>query len=980
MSDGLSHAAVHALLQDSLGFLWIGTQDGLNRYDGAGFRVYRHRPGDASSLRDDYVLSLAQSGDGRIWIGTEAGGLQSLDPFTDSIRDFPLPELGPWNTESPTLRQEERVGRTVSSILVREDGSFLLLTDAGVAAFDPLTGSAELVLPLVGSEAVPSHVTAMGLVGDGRVLASLSDGRMAVVDRAGGIGLLPFALPDSAAAVVPSPRGFWVATAQGSLFLVDEALTSAQEVVRLPGAAPDRVIHDVLAMDDGSLWVATTGWAFLVDPDNRAAARVGDSGGARGLPDSEVYQILLDRTGVLWFGTWGGLARIHPLGTSIARVAAGEDLGGHGVITLTDGASGAVWLGTLGGGVLHLRVPERGGDIDLTRPPALAPLGDALVFGLSSESDGALWIAGFTDGFWSLSPDGKATSLPVVDRGTPVRSVTAYSVFVDHAGEVWGGTDPMGLVRLDRDARVFRPFDGQIPDWSPGSDYVWPIAEDAQGRLWIGAYYGGLSVISADRTTAYRYVPTEGGLSSGRILTLFVDARDDIWIGTEGDGLNRLDPSSGSFTLWSTDTGLPHDHVEGIVEDDDGRLWVTTNDGAARMDLESGRILTLREPAGLAGNRFYANGAHRAPDGRLYFAGPDGVTIVDPSTIETTGTVPTVALTAFRIQGRDAPLARAVRTDELVLKPDENFFAFDFAAMDFADVSQNRYRYKLEGLDPDWVDAGNTPVANYTSVPAASYVFRVAARNSEGIWNGNALALPIRVQAHYYATWWFRSLVLLSVLSLVMAFYTYRLRQLEARQRLRLEIAGKLHDDIGANLSNIALKAEMVRTAAELDDRRRKVLSDVGRLSRETAHKVRETVWAVNTRYDTLPKLLGHMHDTADTLLSGHVEYSFSAPENVPDRPISMEFRQNVHLLFKEALNNVVKHAAASRVDVTVTLDQKVLGFRVADDGRGFDAASAREGNGQKLMQVRAAAVRGHLQVTSTPGAGTEVAFSARLR
>ena len=227
--------------------------------------------------------------------------------------------------------------------------------------------------------------------------------------------------------------------------------------------------------------------------------------------------------------------------------------------------------------------------------------------------------------------------------------------------------------------------------------------------------------------------------------------------------------------------------------------------------LPSGEFLVFREPAGVAGNGFRANAAHRGPDGLLYFAARPGSRSSTPRRSRRRRP-PRVALTAFRIQGREVPLARAVRTKELVLQPDENFFALEFAAMDFADVSQNRYQYMLEALNPDWVDAGNTPVANYTSVPPDRYVFRVEARNSEGIWNRNALALPIRVLAPYYKQGWFRSLVMVGVLSMVAGFYTYRLRQLEARQKLRLEIAGKLHDDIGANLSNIAFKADIVRT------------------------------------------------------------------------------------------------------------------------------------------------------------------------
>ena len=980
MSDGLSSAAVTALLQDSSGFLWIGTQDGLNRFDGTGFKAYRHRPGDSTSLRDDYVLSLALADSGRIWIGTQQGGLLRFDPLTEEVQSFPLTELGAWALDPSDGSEGQRVGRTVTRILVRPSGDLLLITDVGLVRFSSASAGAEILRPPAGSASTGAHATALSDGPAGHALVGLSDGSLALVDEEGGPSPLPFALPDSAASLAPSPRGYWAGTSGGTLYLIDHDLTTAREVLRLPGDVSDRVARGVFPAPDGSLWWATTGLAFLVDPTTASAFRVGDAGGSRALPDREVSQILMDRTGVLWFGTWGGLASLHPLATRISRVTAEEDLQGHGVITIADARDGGSWLGSYGGGVLHLDRGQGARQYRITQPPALAPLDRGLVFGVATEADGTLWVAGFLQGLWRLSPGGSAARVPIVGSRGPIEKFTAYSVFVDHAGEVWAGTDPTGLVRLDRSEDHFVPFVSADSAWDLGSNWVWPLAEDSLGQLWVGAYNGGLSVLSRDRSTGRRYPVGREGLSSGRILTLAVDSHDRVWVGTEGDGLSRFDPATGKFTLWTTEDGLPHDNVEGIVEDDAGLIWITTADGLARMDPESGEILVFREPAGLAGNRFLANGAHRGPDGTLYFGGQAGLTIVDPTAIASMGTIPNVALTAFRIQGRDAPLARAVRTNELVLAPDENFFAFEFAAMDFADVSQNRYRYMLEGLDADWVDAGNTPVANYTSVPPDRYVFRVEARNSEGIWNKNALALPIRVLAPYYEQWWFRSLVMVAVLSMVAGFYTYRLRQVEARQRLRLEIAGKLHDDIGANLSNIALKADMVRTSSALDHRRAVILGDVGRLARDTAHKVRETVWVVNTRYDTLPKLVGHMHDTADTLLSGHVAYGFTAPEDLPDQPLSMGFRQNVYLLFKEALNNAVKHASASRVDITVSFSSRTLWLRVVDDGVGFDPADARDGNGQQLMHTRATDARGRLTVQSAPGRGTTVEFSARVR
>ena len=976
VADGLSQASANALLQDSAGFIWVGTQDGLNRFDGIGFRAFRTRSDDTTSLRDDDVASLALADSGRIWVGGRTGGLQRFDPLTETATSYPLTDVGPQRADDA-----HGPGRQVARIVTRPGGDLLLRTNVGLVRFQPKTGEAVTLVPTDNGPA--PHVKALGSERDGEAIVGLSDGSWAKVGRDGDLKRAGPVLPDSATEVAVTAGGLVTVTFDGVIYEFDLDHTSYREVARLPrddGASP--VTRDLLVDTDGMLWLATQVGAFTVDLRSGAVSAVGSGESARGLPDPDVGALLVDRTGILWVGTWNGLASLNPLATRIGRRLAPRDIDAGGVIAMAEAPGGGLWLGTYGGGLQLLRRGRRG---SVVHPPSTAPLAGADIFGLAAGGGDTLYVAAYSAGVWRVVGDAPAERITTVGADGSEASPTAYSVLRDHAGQVWAGTLELGLVRLDRATDRFIPFRGEGRGWGLGPDWVWPLAEDSHGRLWMGARApsggnGGLSMVSADRKTTRLYQAGPGGLSGNVILTVYVDSRDRVWVGTQGDGLDRLDPETGNVVSWTTENGLPHDHVEGIVEDAHGEMWITTNDGLARLDPETGKIRVFHRAAGLAGDRFFANGAHRSPNGTLYFGGPDGLTILDPDVITESGAPPRAALTAFRIQGREVHLDRAERTDELVLQPDENFFAFEFAAMDFADVSRNRYRYRLEGLDPDWVDAGSTPVANYTSVPPAHYVFRVAARNSEGVWNDDALVVPIRVRAHYYKTAWFRSLVLVGVLAMVAGLYTYRLRQLEARQRLRLEIAGKLHDDIGANLSNIALKADMVRSTSSLDDRRAAILGDVGRLARDTAHKVRETVWVVNTRYDTLPKLVGHMHDTADTLLSGHVEYSFADPSECPDLRVSMEFRQNVYLLFKEAVNNVVKHAQATRVDIAVSVDQRMLTFRVKDDGVGFEPAGAGNGNGQDLMRRRASQAHGRLDVRSAPRHGTNVEFSARIR
>ncbi len=996
MEEGLSHGTVEAIVQDSTGFLWIGTHGGVDRFDGRGFRAFRHRSDDTTSLASNYVLAVARAPRGRLWVGTEDGGLDLLDPLTGVARHFGLEALGPWSTDAE-FGAPTRGGRTVWKIAAADDGSLVVFTDAGFAWFDPVT---ERYGSLSDSTA-PLATALCGTSGRG-VFVGFADGTIrqltSVRPDAGSTrpvdGAVLATLPGRVDALACSAPGslLLAATRGGGIWQLELDDGNPASLGTLPGAGEGgyRAV-DLLRMPDGAVWIATTDGVWRIGKGSRVAERVVGAGAGRSIPHSDVRSLFLDARGVLWIGTWNGLASLHPLQATMHRVLVGPQGGaglrGDAVIAIEQDTRGRVWVGTDGGGVQRIEGDWKSGDVRAVSPPGLGPWAGGVVFGLESDGKGGIWIAAYQDGVLHLRADGTISPVAALDdSGNSVRA-TVYSVFRDREGDVWAGSLDLGLLRYDSERMVFAPHLKGKDRARLGSEFVWPITEDPGGRLWVGAVNGGLASLGLGRTSIVLRAAGPEGPSSNRILCVLVDSGGTVWVGTEGGGLNRLDPKTGAFRVYGVEDGLPHQNVEAVVEDGRGYLWVSTSEGLARFDRTSEEFLTFTDVAGLAGNRFYANAAYRTAEGELLFGGPAGITILDPAAIERRETPPTAALTAFRIQGREMPIARAMAPGGLDLRPKENFFAFEFAAMDFVDPSQNRYRYRLEGLDPGWVDAGTDPVANYTSVPPARYVFRVAARNSEGIWNQDALAIPVRVRAPFYRTAWFRTLVLLVVLSLAWGMYSYRRRELRARERLRLqareslrsEIAGELHDDIGANLSTIVQKAWLVGSAAVLDERGRTHLEDMGRLARESVDKVRETVWVVNTRYDTVSDLVKKMQDTVDTMLRGQVTHSLKKVVEQPDLVLSMETRRNIYLMFKESLHNVLKHASASTVGIELTVRGDELRFRVSDDGVGFDAAVVTDGSGQDLLRRRAALCNGSVHVTSAPGKGTTIEVRASL-
>jgi len=991
MPEGLSQGSVEALIQDSVGFLWIGTHDGLNRFDGTGFRTYKHSRDDQSTLSDDFILDLLEADSGRLWVGTERGGLNLFDPFEGTARRFDLAELGPWMRDAGPGQDRAGAGRTVSQISRLSDGSLVLLTDLGLVEFDPTSGEAvRAAPPNAGAVTATCSLREGVLVGfaDGSILLRQPEGWRSVATAPRSVRKLR-CRPSELVHVIGS---------SGFVHGLDVGTGRLSPILELTnGAVQPTEIEDVLELPGGAKWVATLAGAYVADTID-GLRPVASMGSGRALPDPWVTRLLLDRTGVLWVGTWNGLASLSPNAAAMTRVPnrgdGPEGLGGTGVVSIESSTAGGLWVGTIGGGVQHLDVDAGGRPVRLSVPQVLRPLAGSVIFGLDLDDSGNLWIAAHAEGVYRLTSSGELESVPVLSpSGQPLRA-TPNSVHRG-AGRIWVGTEELGLLELDASGEHFAPRSG--PEWNFGSLYVWPIASGPDGSLWVGAYNGGVARVDPEQGVLVRYGVGAAGLSDARILTLFVDSRGLVWVGTEGGGLNRIDPSTDEVRVLTVADGLPHDHVEGIVEDDEGYLWISTNDGIARLHVETETFRVFGRASGLAGNRFLANGVHKGPGGWLYFGGEDGLTMLDPSRVADGSAAPPVALTGFRIQGREAPLSRALSLSGLDLGYDERFFAFDFAALDYTDPGQNRYRYRLDPLDEDWIDAGADPTANYTSVPPNEYVFRVSARNSAGVWNETGIRLPIRVQAPYYATWWFRTVAGVFVLSVIAGFYNHRISQIRERQeRLRqrqeqerehlrqrradrVALSGRLHDDLGADLVGLAMRVERLRRRATAGSPDYALLKSIEDDAKKVSATLREELWVVNVTNDPLPKLVSRMRDTAQKMLSG-LEYSFvTDPIEVPAVDLDWELRLHVFLLFKESLNNAVRHAQASRVEIALAWSERELLLRVQDNGRGFDPATIVSGNGLGLMRERANNLRGSVTITASVGRGTLVELRVPL-
>lgn len=976
--DGLSQYAVNTVVQDVDGFLWVGTANGLNRYDGTSFRSSWERGGEPSPLSYGSVQTLYSDRRGRLWVGMDKVGLYLYDRRREAFDSVPVRDASGAPRSSPqSYFAFAEVGDTV-----------LVGTDEGLGAISQGPTGRFLVLgraPLAGCSA---SVTALLAVSDTLWLGT-KDGCVIREVMGGHEGKLIRRMDSPVSRIAPgpgSPGGALYVTTDGSgVFILhrDGRLVRAGPRSRTP--SPTDHVWSILTTESGDTWLGTLGglgWLRHGGADTTWFEMGSTRAGA--LPHRTVKGLWQDRSGALWIGTWGGLARLTPLYQGIGFIPEGMDPHGEpvgGVVAITADGPGRLLTGSIGGRLAHVPATST---VPGTAEAGAPAMGD--IFSLAWGPNHDLWVASYLTAIFHRTSTGWRAYRK--GAGGPGTAPDEYpvSVFVDHAGSVWAGSRDLGLMRYDAGEDRFCQFRPSGPTYGLGRAYVWPIREDGRHNLWFGkdrVEGGGIYRLGPDRKTL-DFFPTGGPLgerpNAGRVLTLLPVGDTVVWFGTQGGGLGRLDPRSGALRFYTTRDGLPHDNVEGILQDVSGKLWVSTNHGIARFDPATERFWVLQEALGIPGEQFRANSAYASPEGVLYFGGAEGISVIHPERVTPDVRAPPLALTRFLVRGvARSDVTNLSARDGIDLGPGENFFTFEFTGLNFADDRTIRFRYRLANLEEDWVDAGSDHSARYTGIGPGHYTFLVQARSSMGDWGTEGMSIPIVVHPTFYQTLWFKASLLASILGLVAAGMAYRRNELERVRLMRLDIAEDLHNDIGANLSAIALKSDLVKRVAREDIRGNSILGDIQGLTQDTMHKVREMIWVVREEHDTVGGLVTRMEDAAGTLLGGVVDYAFVVDQNLPDAPLAMSTRQDIYRIFKEALQNVMKHAGECRVDITVQHRPPELVVTVCDDGCGFEESRVEPGNGLKLMRARTRRQRIRVTVSSVPEQGTRVEIAARI-
>lgn len=824
IKDGLSQSSGNCLLQDKQGFLWIGTEDGLNRYDGIRFKVFRPQEGNDGSLSDGYILSLHEDRKGNIWIGTLSGGLNLYDRQHDKFihyfyqpgQAFSLPpELFPLSVQ-----------------VIHEDqqGHLWLGTSSGLVKFDPFKGDTKLFQhnPQFPSSLIHNSVLSLAEDKQGYLWIGTEKG-LNVLDLSTG-EINQFILNDQIYRLLANQavRCLYIDSSECLWAGTDEFLAcynlKTREVNLFrprpndPFSLSSGYIRTICEDERGVFWIGTYGrglnlyvrkqqkfYHILNRPDDESS-----------LPNNYINYIMQDRTGVIWIGTFGGgIAKYcEPIKKKFIHInqetRGGLALSANIVFAILEDSRGQLWVGTYGGGLDCLDREKRIRINYRHQPGNPYSLGNNNIRCLLEDRAGFIWI-GTYEGLERFDPRRRIFAHFRHDPQNPASLSHNYirALLEDEQGFLWVGTMGGGVDRYDPRTGYFKHFRNDPSDpYTLSDDGVTSLLLDQDGYLWVGTSQG-LNKLERNTGHVVRYIadPEDPeSLSNNRILCLYQDTRGRLWIGTYGGGLNLFDEKSGKFRVYQQKDGLPNDVVYGIVEDDRGKLWISTNHGLCCFDPDKIEFRNYDVSDGLQSNEFNSQAVFKNKKGEIFFGGVNGLNIFNPEVMPFNRNPPPVVMTGLRVLYQpilvqttyhQGVLSEAIEVArELTFSPHHRVVTFEFAALDFVAPEKNQYAFKLEGFDEDWRYVGTQSSATYTNLPPGRYSFRVKAANNDNVWNEEGLSLRIRMKPAYWQTWWFKVILGLMVIGLGLVVHFIRTQAIREKKRELERINLQLEEEV----------------------------------------------------------------------------------------------------------------------------------------------------------------------------------------
>ena len=966
--EGLPQSPVRALAQTPDGYIWVGSDEVVGRFDGVRFVSFGTREG----LNGGPVHTLFADREGALWIGRSAGGLSRFHNgrATTFKKDHGLP------SESITSLAEDTERRlwigTELGLVTYQNGQISKLNGSEFFSDKPITALFK------------DRENTLWCAAKGFGLFQFKQGSFAHVTEDSVAELLK----DVRHLVVDQNKNIWAVVGDDIVLCRDNLKWIRYRIPRHLAKPP---IATLAIEPNGTVWAGSSAGGLIQIKEGKVSSVPASSS----LPGNSVESLLVDQEGKLWVGTDSSLSRLRR--KRLFALGQNEGLGFGAVHGLAEVASGVTWAVKPNDGLYRWD----GKTFSRLTAAAVSPR-ESQINTLLVGRDGVCWVAGSNGVVRFKDPIAAADEAKPFEL--PRHSI--ISLTEDRLGALCAGT---------REGRIFWLREG---NWVEQRNMVMTnpvtcmVAESEQ-TMWVGTDGAGIYRL---QNGTLDHINRADGLLSDVIRTLYQDADGVLWIGTSGGGLSRW--RDGRISNFTTHEGLPDNTISQILEDNAERLWLGTSAGIVCVskrslnDFTTGRTPTVfsllyNRSEGMLSEEctggFYPAG-YKAASGLLWFSTAKGAVIVDPNNQPTNAPVPSVVLEEILVDGVPVPefsaasssgppqKDRSSKPQGLRITPGRHQIELRYTGLSFDAPELLRFRYRLDGLDNDWVEANSRRTALYSFIPPGEYRFRVIACNANGVWTENSADLSLTVLRHFWQAWWFIGLVgFIVIISTAGVIRFIERRQLQAKLRLleqeraleqeRTRIAQDLHDEMGAKLCRISFLSEHARSGNLVPGEMEKQISSISEASREVLHSLDEIVWAVNPRNDTLEHLASYVGQYAQEYfqMTG-IECEMDIPRQLPPYPLSSQVRHHLFLAVHEALTNILKHSGATRAKVSMTCRDSSFEVTVSDNGEGFKRSVASltvdgSGDGMKNMHWRLSSIGGECRAESPPEGGTTIRF-----
>jgi ligand-binding sensor domain-containing protein/two-component sensor histidine kinase len=988
INEGLSQNSVVDIAADNAGFLWFATQDGLNRYDGKEFQIFKKNFDDLTTASASTTGKLAIGNRNDLWIISSGGRLERMNLYDQTVIKVSMLS----GIQLPPVS------------CIYPDGDQIWIGTENHGLFIYNLNTKQLI-----------QYTA-----DSTSSFKLSSNQIQEIFK------------DS--------RGRkWILTADG-LSVFNDIRKPGQTLLKSTGAGSKKIISCSSLAEDTKkrLWLGTYGRGLMLkqETDSLFQPFTGFYKSQVLPPHLTIFTILADELNRLWIGTYGqGLYVINPADSTITHIVSDKknssSLGYNDVLSIRRDKRGGIWIGTDGGGVSYY--DRRLNNFTLYSSSNVPEnVSIEQIRSVTTDKEGGIWTGTSNNGLTFINPSKKiAETIHFSPYKEGVRNhERIVSLLTDREGDIWVGTQGNGLLIIDpKTKKIKKQF---YPDTTPQlripDHTIWCMHPDANQNIWIGTRHAGLSLFNKETGVLKHYIHHPGSNNSvsennvRKIITIndstlcigyekkgiqFFNIRQNrfynipalesswqteisvktlyfqhplLWIGTSGKGIITYNIVSKEVNSIAEENGLPNHTVYGILPDQNGALWVSSNKGISRFsppaDLKSvnrSHFTVFSVDDGLQSNEFNTGAYYRSDNGQLFFGGIRGLNIFNPEKIVTTNQpINTVIIRATINNEPFNGDTNIIYKKTLRLAYSNNSLAFNFAALDFVSTNKLTYYYQLSDYEENWINAGNRNYASYTNLPAGRYIFKVKASNNLQSSVDPVTTLSIIIDPPFWRTWWFITLSCLAIFGILYSLYRYRINQLIALQKVRNRIATDLHDDIGSTLTNISILSELSRKNMQNQEQTKNFLNRISEEVYSSNQALDDIVWSINTSNDTLEQTVARMRRYAAEMFDGaNISYSLQLDEQFEHYKLNMDQRRDCFLLFKEAINNIYKHAQAKNVSIKVWVERNHLCMEIKDDGKGFNTSAITNRNGIKNMHSRMEKWKGSVKIRSEQGKGT---------